>query len=1144
MITSRILQLCTREASLLPMRERHLRRAVESAKFAKARTRVGVLGRWEARGSCVAGGILLGVLGLGVDVLAQAAAPATIASGVQRTIQEGLTPGAPLDRPQASIAALQSAADTARARQEPTVSPLASNLNEYAGLPVEAIQYEGVGFEKTDRLTQELPQTTGTVLDPMKVRETTRRLFATGRYRNIAVRVRKTGTGVTLVFAGVPRYYIGRVQVNGIKDDRLTSLVEYGTQLNPGTGYTNADVGAATELVKQVLAQNGYYEPTIAVKTDRDDAGQQVNVLYTIAVGRQAVIGDVNVGGIDPGITPEEFQRRSKLRNRTLIFHRPVKVQRDTASVALTNIRNSFQKKDRLEATATLKKSDYDSTTHTLDYDFDVEQGPLVQVKVEGARFSKSRLHLLIPVYEEGTVDIDLLNEGTHNMKDYLQQQGFFDAKVAVQQIGVDPTIPAGQPQKNPQTVLYTVDKGRKHKVVSVEVEGNKYFSTDLLREGMRVQKADLYLRSGRFSQALVTADESKIQSIYRANGFNLAKVTSTVVDTEDTDQGKQYKVALISVKFKIEEGPQEKFGSVNLHGVEPSRAATLKTFLQAQPGQPYSLLTLSGDRDALYGYYLSNGFDQAKVEVTQKQEDGDKTKTDIGFDVTEGKQVFIGKLLESGVVHTKQAVVDRQVIVHATDPLDQSALLETQRKLYDLALFNEVVAAVQNPTGDAELKNVVVQLSEAKRWDVTYGFGIEAQTGTPGCNTCSQQGTTKAQQGKAGVSPRVSVDVGRINLFGTQDSLTLHGTYGLLEKVATLTFQNPHLYGTDKFAFQASGGYSNVQNITTFASSTLQGDLRVTHKATNKDTFIYNFEFRRVKVDPNSLAISSNLIPLLSQPVRVGGPGITWFHDTRSPSPLESVKGSYTSVQEFFASSIFGSQTTFNRTDLTNSTYYQFGKRKYVFARNTRVGFIASFGANPNTGVASCSGILLTTNASCNAVPLPERLYAGGATSHRGFPINGAGPRDLQTGFPVGGSGAFVNTFELRLPPPTLPFVGDSVSFVLFHDMGNVFQHVGDIFPSIARFHQPNEGTCENVPKGISIGTCDFNYFSHAIGVGARYRTPVGPIRVDLSVNLNPPRYPVIPTQNVQGQYLNGQLPSVQQGSRFNFFFSIGQSF
>ena len=71
-------------------------------------------------------------------------------------------------------------------------------------------------------------------------------------------------------------------------------------------------------------------------------------------------------------------------------------------------------------------------------------------------------------------------------------------------------------------------------------------------------------------------------------------------------------------------------------------------------------------------------------------------------------------------------------MMVHPGDPLDQTALLQTQRNLYNIALFNEVVAAVQNPAGDAPRKNVLLQLTEAKRWDVTYGFGFEAQTGTP----------------------------------------------------------------------------------------------------------------------------------------------------------------------------------------------------------------------------------------------------------------------------------------------------------------------------------------------------------------------------------------------------------------------------
>ena len=1039
--------------------------------------------------------------------------------------------------PQASQGVTTPASSAAAAgnQTESTLPPLTASLTQYAGLKVAAIQYEGVDFDKTDRLTAELSQKSGEPFDPNKVRQTTRRLFSTGRYRDIAVRAERTGDAVTLIFAGTPRFYVGRIQVAGVQDDRLASLIEYGSKLNPGAPFSDSDIQASIDAVRQVLTTNGYYEPAIAVHTQRDNAGEQVNVTFTVAVGPQARVGAVTLDGKDPGITVAQFRKKGKLKLKS-------RVGRETASNALSNLRDYFQKRNRLEATVNLKNTTYDPATKTLSYDFGVEQGPIVKVDVAGAKFSKTRLHLLVPVFEEGAVDVDLLNEGTYNMKDYLQQQGYFDVAVAVK---------VEQPAAGEETVRYSVDKGARHRVVAVNIVGNKYFASDLLKQGLKVQKGDAYERSGRYSAQLVQADERSMESIYRANGFNAAKVTSSTSDSVDAKNGKSTKYAEIAVTYKIDEGPQQKFGPVALKGVDPGRKAAIAGLLAAQAGQPFSLLTLSGDRDAILSYYLSNGFDQARVEVTQKIEDADKTRTDVGYNVSEGEQVFIGRVLESGVHRTRQKVVDEQMRVHPGDPLDQSALLETQRNLYDLALFNEVIASVQNPSGDAEQKNVVVQIVEAKRWNVTYGFGFEAQTGVPACQFCTQQGTTKAQEGKAGVSPRVSLEVSRINFRGTQDSLTLHGTYGLLEKVATVAFQIPHFYGRRNLAFQASGGYTNVQDITTFASSTLQGDIRVTQKLNRKDTFIYNFEYRRVAVDPNSLAISANLIPQQSEPVRVGGPGITWFHDTRVPSPLDAGKGSYTSVQEFYASAKLGSQVGFNRNDITNSTYYTFGKRKYVFARSTRLGFIATFGDNPNVvnpnavnaNQSPCFGVLLNTNASCNAVPLPERLYAGGATSIRGFPINGAGPRDLQTGYPVGGSGVLINTLELRLPPPVLPVVGDAVSFVLFHDMGNVFNHVGDMFPSIGRFHQPDEQTCENVTN-ITIGTCNFNYFSHDLGLGARYKTPVGPVRVDFSYNLNPPRYPVVSQQTAPGVYVNNVTPYVGQGSHFNFFFSIGQSF
>jgi len=1012
----------------------------------------------------------------------------------------------------------------------PTVA--SASLVSWKGLHVNKVEFHGVSFGDKDSLTKQLPQQAGAPLDPAKVAASVRLLFASGRYRDIEVQGRREGDGVTLTFVGTPRYFVGRVSVAGVKDERLSSLLEYATKLQPGAPFTEGDISTGTEGVREALESSGYFQPVIVPKTDVDEAGGQVNATYTVTIGPQARVGGVILQGQDPGFSTEDFRKKAGLKQGR-------KVGRDTVSNALTKIRKQYQKKDRLEATAALHGQTYNQPRKQVDYDFNANQGPLVKVSIEGVKISQSRLKLLVPIYEESTIDNDLLNEGTSNIRDYLFQQGYFDATVTVKVEGAD--TPS-------ESVVFGVDKGTRHKVGAVTIVGNKYFDTDLLKERMQVQKADLYLRNGRYSRQLMKADTDSILGLYRANGFDKATISTATKDM-DMKGGKKLKVPEIDVRVTITEGPQQKFGTVAVNGVDSSRKKDVTALLNSQEGQPYSLITLSGDRDAILDYYLSHGFAEAKVDVKQEPQNGDVEKMAVALNVTEGPQVFVDRVLLSGVVHTRPNVVAKELKMHPGDPLDQSALLDTQRRLYGLALFNEVNTAVQNPGGDDPLKNVLLQLTEARRWDVTYGFGFEAETGRPPTGTinCASAillgiscNAAYSQNGKTGVSPRVSLDVGRINLRGTDQSLTLHTTYGLLEEVATLTLQDPHFRGRENLSSSVSGGYTNVQNISTFQASTLQGDFRITQKLRKTDTFIYNFEFRRVAVNPATLQVSANLIPQLSQPVRVGGPGITWFHDTRQPGPLDADKGSYTSVQEFLASSKFGSETTFNRTDVTNSSYYAFGKHKYVLARNTRLGFEVSFGNNPNVNNPSCAVLpngvnLLETNASCNAVPLPERLYAGGATSHRGFPINDAGPRDLQTGYPVGGNAAFVNSTELRLPAATLPFVGDSLNFVLFHDMGNVFSHVGDMFPSFTHFHQPDQETCANVSS--AFGTCNFNYFSHAIGAGARYKTPVGPIRVDFSYNLNPPVYPVI-------YDFNNAPPNEGQAGHFNFFFSIGEAF
>src|SRR5262249_47571452 len=149
----------------------------------------------------------------------------------------------------------------------------------------------------------------------------------------------------------------------------------------------------------------------------------------------------------------------------------------DRVTKALERLRKHYQKQQHLEAQVTLIDRRYHVDTDRLDYVFQVEQGPTVNITTEGDGVSKGQLKKLVPVYQENSVDDDLLNEGRRNLRDYLQTKGYFDASVEVER--------KPDPQNTHLDIIYKIDPGVRHKLVALKVEGNKYFNTEAIRERM-----------------------------------------------------------------------------------------------------------------------------------------------------------------------------------------------------------------------------------------------------------------------------------------------------------------------------------------------------------------------------------------------------------------------------------------------------------------------------------------------------------------------------------------------------------------------------------------------------------------------------------------------------------------------------------
>lgn len=1020
----------------------------------------------------------------------------------------------------------------------PPAEPSAKAPEPWAGLPVRNISFAGVTGAQLGSIATQLALTPGKPLQRKDLRESLRQLYATGLYDTLEVKGRQENGGVDLIFSGKPRTFIGDVGVYGAKGPTVNTQLESAAQLTPGTRFTAEKLGRALRQMRAALAQDGYYEPKIEQKLTPHPEHQLVDVIFHVISGPQARVGAVKVDG-DSGMSDGEFRRVAHLRAGA-------HVNRDTVSRALAGALKHYQRQNRMEAEIKLISQKYSAREKKVDFQFTVNRGPVVDVEIEGAPMEPDDVRRLIPVYAEGSVDEDLLNEGNRRLRDYFERQGYFDVKVNHVQETPKPGL---------VEIVYTVELGTRRKVARVSVEGNRYFDTETLQGLLSVRAAGTLDRHGAYSQTLMAADVNALESVYRNNGFADVKVKPEVRSEAAEGKGeKRGDPAPLRVVYVIDEGRQVRVGTVHIEGNDHIPASQLTPLLNTSAGQLLSPENLGGDRNALLADYVNHGFDRVQVTVTQTREQpgpgkGDAGKVDVTFNIDEGPQTFVRNVLLTGLHFTRPSTVARSVTIHAGDPLNASALSDTQRNFYDLGLFSQVNAAVQNPGGEQKEKTVLLQTTEARRWTLTYGFGFEAQTGQPEKN-CQGEFTTGLQcspNGKTGVSPRVLTSITRNNLLGRDQSASVQLTYGLLEQSANLLFQIPHFEGNRNIGLTFSGGYANSQDVTTYVASRLESSFRFTQRfegsrISRANTVVYEYDFRRVKVARSSLQVCPCDLTELSTAARVAGPSFTWIRDTRD-SPLDAHRGTYTSFQEFLSIAPIGAEAEFNRVDVSNASYYSFDRGRMVLARNTRYGQVRAFGEPSN-----------------ELIPLPERLYAGGALSLRGFSQNAAGPRDPETGYPIGGAGTLINQIELRLPPPTLPWVGNTVSFVLFHDMGNVFANAGDAWQSALRIHQPDRSACESPyvpgengnptdpktpPPGPVTstgpqGACSFNYFVHAPGLGLRYNTPIGPLRLDFSYDLNPPIYPVTYNYSLK----NPLDPHVGRAPHFNFFFSFGQAF
>jgi outer membrane protein assembly complex protein YaeT len=923
-------------------------------------------------------------------------------------------------------------------------------------------------------------QQVGEPLDPTKVSESLKRLYTTGRFTELRADGGLEGNGVSLTFVARAQYFIGLVTAKGIPGPLDARALVTTSRLRLGQPLSDEELKAAHRRLTNLLVANGYYASSIKHEIERNPDTLEANVAFIIAAGTPARLSAVQFSA-DSGFTSERLMKVSGWHPR--MFLTAARGER-----GLDRLRQFYIAHGRLQVNVTLQQRVYDAKTQTEKLIVNVDSGPLFQVRVQGASISSSQLQNLLPLYHDGVTDDQALARSEKLLADHFQRQGYFSVSVKASRV-------QQQPQPRVQ-ILFRVDLGQHGDFSGYGVKGNAAIPSAELLAAISPPVQGLLPPSPTYSQDLVDQKISTLLALYQARGFLDARITPAIDDQFGGVAGRRY------VTLVIQEGARTTVNTLTLLGIDAATEGKLWPSLACKPTLPYAPDRVRADRDRILDYLANHGYTRATAgwRTTAAKS---AHQVDLEFNIVPGDQDRIQRIVVLGNEHVRSGLVNRELLFHGGDPISQSAVLESQQRLYNLGVFNQVQITPQDQPASETEKTLLVGLEESRRWSLGYGGGFEVQ----------RLGSNQPQ-GQYKESPRLSLDLTRFDVGGRGQTFSMGGRLSNIDTGANMGYLIPRLLNRDDLSLRINGLVDRSRDVLTFTADRKEASLSVEKHFSASTLLIGEYSFRRVEALDISNRISAQEIPLLSQPALVGMVGGSFVQDHRD-DPTDATRGTYTLVNAGVSWREFGSQANFLRFTGQNSTYHAMGSH-LVFARKTQFGVVSPYGSLYTITVPA-SGATPTEVIHTDSIPLPERFFMGGSESMRGFSINQAGPRDPGTGYPIGGNALFLNSLELRTF-----FAQRRLGLVLFEDAGNVYTTIRRMRLLQTKQHSPE----------------DFDYTSHAVGIGLRYKTPVGPLRIDMGYNLNPPKYNVITTQN------GVTTTEVQRLSHAQYFLSIGQSF
>ncbi|HUP44269.1 MAG TPA: outer membrane protein assembly factor BamA, partial [Thermoanaerobaculia bacterium] len=885
------------------------------------------------------------------------------------------------------------------------------------------------------------------------IQQSIKALFATGHFRDIRVEAEPVTDGVSLTFVLSVHYRIGDIDVAGVTGGNQRRA-ERRIGVRVGQVLSLNAVDDTARDIQEELRNYGYLEATVDPETRFVRQQNRAEVIFHVNAGPEARVGSVGLEGNLAPFTEEELISRMRQKPG-------VQFQLPSAREDVDRIRRLLFERDHRRGEVELVTHLYDEASRTVALQYRVDAGPVVRVEVEGVPRSAVRGQLPFRSRDEEYSE-DAIARAADDMVESYQQRGYFNATVDTESRRKDGVW----------TVTFHVDPGERYRLTDVTFSGNRQVSANALEDvvasapsgGFRRLIASIFRRPTGVTREQLSEDRDALESYYRLQGFSEATVASPAVTTRAD--------GTMKIEFQITEGPQTIVSGAGVEGLEQVTPEQLPA-LRIRAGRPLNPQLVREDVIALQTFYAERG--NAEVQVTPRVVvSDDRNSATVSYVIAEGPRINVHEVIVRGNTYTSSEVILRQSNLQRDNPFNYSSILQAQRNLYRLGIFQRVdVQPVVAGTSPSE-RDVVISVEDGRNLTISGSVGVRYDR-------------LDDDEDRDTVAPRLAGAVAHRNLFGTGRFLGLEAVWSQDEREAFLTYREPFIGPYDVpvqiNVFQTDDGTVRDRRVRQLGTS-----IEASKVAGLRTRWSAQYQYKISECLGGALCRDAEefgaVIPGLDRSlldIEISSITPTFFWDKRDDI-IDPQRGFFTSASVEYAFPLFSAEAHFAKQYLQGAWYLPVTARSVV-ALSARFGFIQPLRAD-NLG---------TPLDESRFIPVAERFTAGGDTSHRAYPL------DLLGTLCADNDGGFQVPFDDKPCEPTLVDINENPGEFTLAPLGGNSMFIFNAeyrFPIFSRLGGAVFTDVGNVFSGTAI---DFDNLRVGVGAGIRYLSPVGPLRIDI---------------------------------------------